>query len=333
MAICRLAPPGKRARERGFVRARDRGRVAQRPRDRPHAQGRDAGPGLHRRGAGERRRRPRGRQHGRLHRHHGTDGAGAAAAGADRRLSGRAGGVRRRHAHPAVEPGRGTHLRLASRRDDRAGRAPDGTGAQTRGERILLGSRHRRGVPQRPRDRSSAQGRHAGRRVDRGRSRPRRVGSRRRQHGRLYRDHRAQGAGGRGASPQRRVAGPPRGPRRVARADRHRRRRRAAPARAQSPRRRAAAARHARPVAAARAGQARFRSGDRAHDADRGRDELVLALEELRELARGLHPAVLTDHGLGAAVEMLAGRAPMPSRSRQCPRRGSRSPSRRRRTT
>ena len=41
-------------------------------------------------------------------------------------------------------------------------------------------------------------------------------------------------------------------------------------------------------------------------------EELVLALEELRELARGLHPAVLTDHGLGAAVEMLAGRAPMP---------------------
>ena len=38
-------------------------------------------------------------------------------------------------------------------------------------------------------------------------------------------------------------------------------------------------------------------------------EELVLALEELRELARGLHPAVLTDHGLGAAVEMLAGRA------------------------
>jgi PAS domain S-box-containing protein len=41
-------------------------------------------------------------------------------------------------------------------------------------------------------------------------------------------------------------------------------------------------------------------------------DELVLALEELRELARGLHPAVLTDRGLRAAVEMLAGRAPVP---------------------
>ena len=41
-------------------------------------------------------------------------------------------------------------------------------------------------------------------------------------------------------------------------------------------------------------------------------DELALALGELRELARGLHPAVLTDHGLRAAVEMLAGRAPLP---------------------
>jgi PAS domain S-box-containing protein len=41
-------------------------------------------------------------------------------------------------------------------------------------------------------------------------------------------------------------------------------------------------------------------------------DELALALDELRELARGLHPAVLTDRGLRAAVEMLAGRAPVP---------------------
>ena len=35
-------------------------------------------------------------------------------------------------------------------------------------------------------------------------------------------------------------------------------------------------------------------------------DELSLALEELRELARGLHPAVLTEQGLRAAVEALA---------------------------
>src|SRR5215211_2544328 len=41
-------------------------------------------------------------------------------------------------------------------------------------------------------------------------------------------------------------------------------------------------------------------------------DELALALDELRELARGLHPAVLTDHGLRSAVAMLASRAPIP---------------------
>jgi PAS domain S-box-containing protein len=45
--------------------------------------------------------------------------------------------------------------------------------------------------------------------------------------------------------------------------------------------------------------------------ADAG-DELALALDELRELARGLHPAVLSDRGLRAAVETLAGRAPLP---------------------
>jgi len=41
-------------------------------------------------------------------------------------------------------------------------------------------------------------------------------------------------------------------------------------------------------------------------------DELARALEELRELARGLHPAVLTDHGLRAAIEAVADRAPLP---------------------
>jgi signal transduction histidine kinase len=40
--------------------------------------------------------------------------------------------------------------------------------------------------------------------------------------------------------------------------------------------------------------------------------ELVEALEELRELARGLHPAVLTDHGLEAALRPLVARAPLP---------------------
>ena len=41
-------------------------------------------------------------------------------------------------------------------------------------------------------------------------------------------------------------------------------------------------------------------------------DELALGLEELRELARGIHPAILTDHGLMPAVEALATRATFP---------------------
>jgi signal transduction histidine kinase len=40
--------------------------------------------------------------------------------------------------------------------------------------------------------------------------------------------------------------------------------------------------------------------------------ELDAALEELRELARGIHPAVLSDRGLDAALETLAHRAPLP---------------------
>jgi signal transduction histidine kinase len=40
--------------------------------------------------------------------------------------------------------------------------------------------------------------------------------------------------------------------------------------------------------------------------------EVRSALQELRELARGIHPAVLTDHGLAAAVRTLAERAPLP---------------------
>jgi PAS domain S-box-containing protein len=41
-------------------------------------------------------------------------------------------------------------------------------------------------------------------------------------------------------------------------------------------------------------------------------DELALGLQELRELASGLHPAVLTERGLGPALEALALRAPVP---------------------
>ena len=40
-------------------------------------------------------------------------------------------------------------------------------------------------------------------------------------------------------------------------------------------------------------------------------EELSQALEELRELARGIHPAVLSDRGLGPALEALASRSPL----------------------
>ena len=40
--------------------------------------------------------------------------------------------------------------------------------------------------------------------------------------------------------------------------------------------------------------------------------ELDTGLEELREIARGLHPAILSDRGLRAALESLAARIPIP---------------------
>jgi signal transduction histidine kinase len=45
---------------------------------------------------------------------------------------------------------------------------------------------------------------------------------------------------------------------------------------------------------------------------DEASAELSRATEELRELARGIHPAVLSDRGLKAAVESLAKRSPLP---------------------
>jgi signal transduction histidine kinase len=45
---------------------------------------------------------------------------------------------------------------------------------------------------------------------------------------------------------------------------------------------------------------------------DQARDELQTSLTELRELARGIHPAVLTDRGLEPALEALVARTPVP---------------------
>jgi PAS domain S-box-containing protein len=47
-------------------------------------------------------------------------------------------------------------------------------------------------------------------------------------------------------------------------------------------------------------------------DLARAGEELAHALQELRELARGIHPAVLTERGLEPALRALADRAPVP---------------------
>jgi signal transduction histidine kinase len=49
---------------------------------------------------------------------------------------------------------------------------------------------------------------------------------------------------------------------------------------------------------------------------EQAHDEATQALAELRELVRGLHPAVLSDRGLDAALSGLAARAPLPVRLR-----------------
>ena len=43
------------------------------------------------------------------------------------------------------------------------------------------------------------------------------------------------------------------------------------------------------------------------------REEASLAVKELRELASGIHPALLSERGLGPALEALASRAPVPT--------------------
>ncbi len=45
---------------------------------------------------------------------------------------------------------------------------------------------------------------------------------------------------------------------------------------------------------------------------DEAEQELQSALRELRELARGIHPAILVEHGLEAAVRTVAERSPVP---------------------
>jgi PAS domain S-box-containing protein len=59
-------------------------------------------------------------------------------------------------------------------------------------------------------------------------------------------------------------------------------------------------------------GRLRESTGEGASLLDAAIDELALGLQEIRELASGLHPSVLTERGLGAALEALALRAAVP---------------------
>jgi signal transduction histidine kinase len=47
---------------------------------------------------------------------------------------------------------------------------------------------------------------------------------------------------------------------------------------------------------------------------DQARREIALSLDELRDVARGIHPAVLSGHGLQVALESMAARASVPVR-------------------
>ncbi|MDP9403200.1 MAG: histidine kinase, partial [Actinomycetota bacterium] len=62
--------------------------------------------------------------------------------------------------------------------------------------------------------------------------------------------------------------------------------------------------------------ESRARSADEGLACEIGRmaDELKRAIDELRDLAHGIHPAVLTEQGLAVAIEALAEVAPVPTR-------------------
>jgi signal transduction histidine kinase len=71
-------------------------------------------------------------------------------------------------------------------------------------------------------------------------------------------------------------------------------------------------------------GMARKRLGDDADGltlqlVDEAQEESRAALVELRDLARGIHPSVLTDRGLSAALHELAGRSSVPTEVVEAP--------------
>jgi signal transduction histidine kinase len=63
---------------------------------------------------------------------------------------------------------------------------------------------------------------------------------------------------------------------------------------------------------AMRLDQAREQSAGASDLIDATTVELLAAIREVRDLARGVHPPILTDAGLGAAIEALAERTPFP---------------------
>jgi len=63
----------------------------------------------------------------------------------------------------------------------------------------------------------------------------------------------------------------------------------------------------------ARSQAAATSDGELAAALDEAADELRLALAELRELARGIHPVILSEAGLGPALTALAERSPIPA--------------------
>ena len=51
---------------------------------------------------------------------------------------------------------------------------------------------------------------------------------------------------------------------------------------------------------------------------DRAIEQVRGALEELRDLSRGIHPAILTEDGLGSALHEVTGRSPIPVQLQLC---------------
>ena len=196
-------------------------------------------------------------------------------------------------------PDRERPARAALRRRSATARCRSSTGSRTSASWVDAAGRPA-ALPGRGRPRPRLHARRArGPRGGRDRARP--LAVRGPRAGRLGR--RRRGPVDRERAPPGAAARPRRGAARLARPDRRGRHRRAPPARAQPARRRPAAARRALADAAPRPGQAAQGPRRRRDSCSPARRRSsTRALEELRELARGIHPAVLSDRGLRAGA-------------------------------